>query len=178
MGIFGGEGRLIGDRYRLGIRLGRGGMGTVWRATDELLGRQVAVKELNVDDLAAEPEARVQRDRAMREARTVAQVKHPHVIVVHDVVEQDGRPWIVMELVEGPSLADRRLGRPRWRRGGRRRLPGERRGQRRRRRPGAPRTPAPPRRPPPTRGSRTGAARRARRTRRAAPRKAPGPRSP
>ncbi len=107
MGIFGGEGRLIGDRYRLEIRLGRGGMGTVWRATDELLGRHVAVKELNVDDLVAEPEARVQRDRAMREARTVAQVKHPHVIVVHDVVEQDGRPWIVMELVEGPSLADR-----------------------------------------------------------------------
>ncbi|WP_438486397.1 protein kinase domain-containing protein [Streptomyces sp. S186] len=107
MGIFGGEGRLIGDRYRLGIRLGRGGMGTVWRATDELLGRQVAVKELNLDDLVAEPEARVQRDRAMREARTVAQVKHPNVIVVHDVVEQDGRPWIVMELVAGPSLADR-----------------------------------------------------------------------
>ncbi|WP_039633625.1 serine/threonine-protein kinase [Streptomyces sp. 769] len=107
MGIFGGEGRLIGDRYRLGIRLGRGGMGTVWRATDELLGRQVAVKELHLDDMTAEPEARVQRDRAMREARTVAQVKHPNVIVVHDVVEQDGRPWIVMELVEGPSLADR-----------------------------------------------------------------------
>ncbi|GAA2663938.1 serine/threonine-protein kinase [Streptomyces lunalinharesii] len=107
MGIFGGEGRLIGARYRLDIRLGRGGMGTVWRATDELLGRHVAVKELHVDDLAAEPAARVQRDRAMREARTVAQVKHPHVIVVHDVVEQDGRPWIVMELVEGESLADR-----------------------------------------------------------------------
>ncbi|MFH8630220.1 serine/threonine-protein kinase [Streptomyces lydicus] len=107
MGIFGGEGRLIGDRYRLGIRLGRGGMGTVWRATDELLGRQVAVKELHLDEDAAGPEARVQRERAMREARTVAGIKHPHVIVVHDVVEQDGRPWIVMELVEGPSLADR-----------------------------------------------------------------------
>ncbi|WP_159048732.1 serine/threonine-protein kinase, partial [Streptomyces sp. NRRL F-4489] len=107
MGIFGGEGRLIGGRYRLGIRLGRGGMGTVWRATDEVLGRQVAVKELHLDDVAAEPEARVRRDRAMREARAVAQVKHPNVIVVHDVVEQDGRPWIVMELVEGPSLADR-----------------------------------------------------------------------
>ncbi|WP_077193267.1 serine/threonine-protein kinase [Streptomyces lydicus] len=107
MGIFGGEGRLIGDRYRLGIRLGRGGMGTVWRATDELLGRQVAVKELHLDEGAAGPEARVQRERAMREARTVAGIKHPHVIVVHDVVEQDGRPWIVMELVEGPSLADR-----------------------------------------------------------------------
>ncbi|MGW7487891.1 serine/threonine-protein kinase [Streptomyces sp. NPDC054786] len=107
MGIFGGEGRLIGGRYRLGIRLGRGGMGTVWRATDELLGRQVAVKELHFDDGTAESESRVQRERAMREARTVAGIKHPNVIVVHDVVEQDGRPWIVMELVEGPSLADR-----------------------------------------------------------------------
>ncbi|MFI9047871.1 serine/threonine-protein kinase [Streptomyces sp. NPDC053427] len=107
MGIFGGEGQLVGGRYRLDIRLGRGGMGTVWRATDELLGRQVAVKELHLDEATAEPEARVQRERAMREARTVAQVKHPNVIVVHDVVEQDGRPWIVMELVDGPSLADR-----------------------------------------------------------------------
>ncbi|MFJ9854160.1 protein kinase [Streptomyces sp. NPDC101150] len=107
MGIFGGEGQLVGGRYRLGIRLGRGGMGTVWRATDELLGRQVAVKELHLDADTADPEARVQRERAMREARTVAQVKHPNVIVVHDVVEQDGRPWIVMELVDGPSLADR-----------------------------------------------------------------------
>ncbi|MFG2491316.1 protein kinase [Streptomyces caniferus] len=111
MGIFGGEGRLIGGRYRLGTRLGRGGMGTVWRATDELLGRQVAVKELHVgegaDEGTAGSEPRVQRERAIREARTVAGIKHPNVIVVHDVVEQDGRPWIVMELVEGPSLADR-----------------------------------------------------------------------
>ncbi|MFI1308295.1 serine/threonine-protein kinase [Streptomyces sioyaensis] len=107
MGIVGGEGRLIGGRYRLEVRLGRGGMGTVWRAQDELLGRRVAVKELHVGEGPDEPEARVQRGRAMREARTVARIKHPNVVVVHDVVEQDGRPWIVMELVEGPSLADR-----------------------------------------------------------------------
>ncbi|WP_261801945.1 serine/threonine-protein kinase, partial [Streptomyces sp. ISID311] len=107
MGIVSGEGRLIGGRYRLEVRLGRGGMGTVWRAHDELLGRRVAVKELHVGAGPDAPEARVQRGRAMREARTVARIKHPNVIVVHDVVEQDGRPWIVMELVEGPSLADR-----------------------------------------------------------------------
>ncbi|MFF1343061.1 serine/threonine-protein kinase [Streptomyces sp. NPDC058290] len=75
-------------------------MGTVWRASDELLGRPVAVKELHVDGGA---DARA----ALREARTVAQVRHAHVVVVHDVVEHDGRPHIVMELVEGGSLADR-----------------------------------------------------------------------
>ncbi|MET9885694.1 serine/threonine-protein kinase [Streptomyces sp. NPDC006430] len=75
-------------------------MGTVWRATDELLGRAVAVKELHVDDGS-------NTTAALREARTVAQVKHPHVVVVHDVVEHDGRPHIVMELVDGCSLADR-----------------------------------------------------------------------
>ncbi|MCJ1681403.1 serine/threonine protein kinase [Streptomyces sp. APSN-46.1] len=75
-------------------------MGTVWRATDELLGRSVAVKELHVD-------GGTETTGALREARTVAQVKHPHVVVVHDVVEHDGRPYIVMELVDGGSLADR-----------------------------------------------------------------------
>ncbi|WP_328930483.1 protein kinase [Streptomyces sp. NBC_00190] len=75
-------------------------MGTVWRASDELLGRSVAVKELHVGD-------GTQSAGALREARTVAQIKHPHVVVVHDVVEQDGHPYIVMELVEGSSLADR-----------------------------------------------------------------------
>ncbi|MFF1479940.1 serine/threonine-protein kinase [Streptomyces sp. NPDC058301] len=75
-------------------------MGTVWRATDQLLGRQVAVKELHTDTGAP-------ATAALREARAVAQFKHPHVIVVHDVVEEDGRSYIVMELVEGGSLADR-----------------------------------------------------------------------
>ncbi|UUU39058.1 serine/threonine-protein kinase [Streptomyces sp. NBC_00162] len=75
-------------------------MGTVWEASDELLGRSVAVKELHVGD-------GTESAGALREARTVAQIKHPHVVVVHDVVEHDGRPCIVMELVEGRSLADR-----------------------------------------------------------------------
>ncbi|MFE7515570.1 serine/threonine-protein kinase [Streptomyces sp. NPDC057540] len=91
---------LIGGRYRLGERLGQGGMGVVRRATDELLGRQVAVKTLALDS-GADPAD------ALREARVVAQVRHPHVIVVHDVVEHEGRPALVMELVDGGSLADR-----------------------------------------------------------------------
>ncbi|WP_405586417.1 serine/threonine-protein kinase [Streptomyces sp. NBC_01190] len=97
----------IAGRYRISGRLGRGGMGTVWRATDELLRRQVAVKELHLPQAGlTEADAAKQRDRALREARGVARVRHPHVVVVYDVVEQDGRPWIVMELVDGRSLAD------------------------------------------------------------------------
>ncbi|MFG1808860.1 serine/threonine-protein kinase [Streptomyces sp. NPDC049040] len=91
--------RVVAGRYRITGRLGRGGMGTVWAATDELLHRQVAVKELH-------PDSGRQHDHALREARSVARIRHPHVVVVHDVVEQDGRPWIVMELVDGRSLAD------------------------------------------------------------------------
>ncbi|MER0246671.1 serine/threonine-protein kinase, partial [Streptomyces sp. HSW2009] len=102
----GGNARLIAGRYRLVGQLGRGGMGTVWRAQDELLGRQVAVKELHLVEGLSALDAQVQRERTLREARTVAQLKHPHVIVLHDVVEQDERPWIVMELVDGRSLAD------------------------------------------------------------------------
>ncbi|MDJ0340586.1 serine/threonine-protein kinase [Streptomyces sp. PH10-H1] len=96
----------IAGRYRITGRLGRGGMGTVWRATDELLDRQVAVKELHFSEGLSESDEQLYRDRALREARSVAQIRHPHVVVLHDVVEQDGRPWIVMELIDGRSLAD------------------------------------------------------------------------
>ncbi|MFI2643131.1 protein kinase [Streptomyces sp. NPDC018610] len=99
--------RVIAGRYRLEARLGRGGMGIVWRATDQLLARQVAVKELPFDEALSAEEARQQRDRTLREARAVAQLRHPHIIVVHDIVEQDERPFIVMELIDGGSLADR-----------------------------------------------------------------------
>ncbi|MGW6708016.1 protein kinase domain-containing protein [Streptomyces sp. NPDC054956] len=77
-------------------------MGTVWRAVDELLGRPVAVKELHLGE--GDPDGVAAG--ALREARAVAHVRHPHVVVVHDVVEHDGRPCIVMELVDGGSLAD------------------------------------------------------------------------
>ncbi|MGW0575561.1 serine/threonine-protein kinase [Streptomyces sp. NPDC002920] len=99
--------RVIAGRYRLEARLGRGGMGVVWRATDELLGRRVAVKELIQDDTLSAEEARGRRDRTLREARAVAQLRHPHIIVVHDVVEDGERPYIVMDLIDGGSLADR-----------------------------------------------------------------------
>lgn len=99
--------RVIAGRYRLEARLGRGGMGVVWRATDQLLGRQVAVKELVLDTSLSAEESRLQRERTLREARAIAQLRDPHIIVVHDVVEQDERPCIVMELIEGGSLAER-----------------------------------------------------------------------
>ncbi|MFH9010593.1 serine/threonine-protein kinase [Streptomyces sp. NPDC017943] len=111
MGTEGHNRRVIAGRYRLEEKLGRGGMGVVWRATDQLLGRGVAVKELPYDDTLSAAEARRQRDRTLREARAVAQLSHPHIIVVHDVVEDAERPYIVMELVEGGTLADRLAGR-------------------------------------------------------------------
>ncbi|MGW6904646.1 serine/threonine-protein kinase [Streptomyces sp. NPDC054940] len=107
MGTEGANFRVIAGRYRLEARLGRGGMGVVWRATDQLLGRRVAVKELPLDETLSAAEARRQRERTFREAQAVAQLSHPHVIVVHDVVEDDERPYIVMELIDGVSLADR-----------------------------------------------------------------------
>ncbi|MEV0177874.1 serine/threonine-protein kinase [Streptomyces sp. NPDC050625] len=107
MGTEGDDFRVIAGRYRLEARIGRGGMGVVWRATDQLLGRQVAVKELAQDDSLSDDDARHHRDRTLREARAVAQLRHSHIIVVHDVVEDDERPYIVMELIDGGSLADR-----------------------------------------------------------------------
>ncbi|MGP2435794.1 protein kinase domain-containing protein [Streptomyces sp. JW3] len=103
----GADGRVIAGRYRLLSRIGRGGMGVVWRATDELLGRQIAVKELPYDETLSVAEARQRRERTLREARAVAQLTHPHIVVVHDVVEEDERTYLVMELVDGGSLADR-----------------------------------------------------------------------
>ncbi|MFH8472896.1 serine/threonine-protein kinase [Streptomyces sp. NPDC018000] len=99
-------GRTIGGRYRLVERLGHGGMGTVWRACDETVRRDVAIKEpRNPDELS---EAQRQRffGRMLREARSVASVTHPNVVTLHDVVMDGERPWLVMELVRGRSLAD------------------------------------------------------------------------
>ncbi|MGI5424044.1 serine/threonine-protein kinase [Streptomyces sp. CA-179760] len=101
-----GAGRLLAGRYRVTGRLGRGGMGIVWKAVDEVLGREVAVKELRTYTDVAGPELAALRLRMQREARAAARVRHPGVIAVHDIAEVDGRPLIVMELVDGPSLDD------------------------------------------------------------------------
>ncbi|MFD8151083.1 protein kinase [Streptomyces sp. NPDC059720] len=101
-----GAGRLLAGRYRVTGRLGRGGMGVVWKAVDEVLGREVAVKELRTYTDVAGPELAALRLRMQREARAAARVRHPGVVAVHDIAEADGRPLIIMELVDGPSLDD------------------------------------------------------------------------
>ncbi|HET6858115.1 MAG TPA: serine/threonine-protein kinase [Streptomyces sp.] len=100
------EGRLLAGRYRLGEVLGRGGMGTVWRAVDETLGRTVAVKELRFPTSIDEEEKRRLITRTLREAKAIARIRNNGAVTVYDVVDEDDRPWIVMELIEGKSLAD------------------------------------------------------------------------
>ncbi|MGI5195422.1 serine/threonine-protein kinase [Streptomyces sp. CA-288835] len=99
-----GTGRLIAGRYRLLGKLGHGGMGTVWRAKDETVDREVAVKEPRVPDHLPERERANAFERMRREARAAARLDHPAVVNVHDVAVVDGQPWIVMELVHGRSL--------------------------------------------------------------------------
>ncbi|MFE7289798.1 serine/threonine-protein kinase [Streptomyces noursei] len=102
----GKEGRLLAGRYRLADVLGRGGMGTVWRAGDEVLGRTVAVKELRFPGGVEEDEKRRLITRTLREAKAIARIRNNGAVTVYDVVDEDDRPWIVMELVEGRSLAE------------------------------------------------------------------------
>ncbi|WP_210591515.1 serine/threonine-protein kinase [Streptomyces sp. GESEQ-35] len=101
-----GAGRLIGGRYRLLAKLGHGGMGTVWRAKDETVDREVAVKEPRIPDHLPDRERANAFERMRREARAAARLDHPSVVNVHDVAVVDGQPWIVMELVQGRSLGD------------------------------------------------------------------------
>ncbi|MBK6016000.1 serine/threonine-protein kinase [Streptomyces sp. MBT53] len=99
------DGRLVGGRYRLLERIGSGGMGTVWRAFDELVDREVAVKQPRLPGDPEDEEFRRAAHRLYREARAAARVDHPSAVAIHDVViEDDQLPWIVMELVRGESL--------------------------------------------------------------------------
>ena len=96
------ESQRIAGRYLVLRAIGRGGMGVVWLCRDEVLGREVAVKQIG--GLPGEPE--VETMRAMREARSAAALNHPNVVAVYDVVNHDGRPWLVMEYVDGRTLAE------------------------------------------------------------------------
>ncbi|MBB5935398.1 serine/threonine protein kinase [Streptomyces zagrosensis] len=99
-------GRVLGGRYRVTRQLGRGGMGVVCAAMDEVLGREVAVKVLRAFTDAGPEELADLRTRMRREARAAARIRHSGVITVHDVADENGLPVIVMELIDGPSLDD------------------------------------------------------------------------
>ena len=98
--------RVIGGRYAVVAELGRGGMGVVWRAHDQVMGRQVAVKELNLPTGLSDEDRRLFRDRLLREARTAGRLNHPGIVTVYDVVSEDDVDHIVMELVEARTLAE------------------------------------------------------------------------
>ncbi|MBB0232914.1 serine/threonine-protein kinase, partial [Streptomyces calidiresistens] len=100
------EARLLSGRYRLGDVVGRGGMGTVWHATDEILDRAVAVKELRLPHGVDDAERRRLVTRTHREAKAIAAIRSRGVVTIYDVVDDGSRPWIVMELIEGRSLAE------------------------------------------------------------------------
>ena len=99
------EQRLVAGRYRLLRPLGSGGMGTVWRAQDVVLGREVAVKEVTFPRGLSGEDREVLRERTRREARAAARLDHPSAVTVYDVVEEGGSPFLVMELVEARTLS-------------------------------------------------------------------------
>lgn len=98
--------RVVGGRYSLSDQLGRGGMGTVWRAVDGLLQREVAVKHVALPPGLDGPERAAVRDRVMREAQAAARLSHQTSVTVFDVLEDDGSVYIVMELVDCANLAE------------------------------------------------------------------------
>ena len=99
-------GIVIGGRYSLRTAIGHGGMGTVWRATDTILRRDVAVKEVILPPGMAPSDRDSMYQRTLREARAAAALSHPAVVQVYDVVTEAGRPWIIMELLQARSLAE------------------------------------------------------------------------
>lgn len=99
-----GAGHVVAGRYRLLDELGRGAMGIVWHGRDELLDRDVAIKQIVLAPMASATQARASYERTLREARTAARLSHPGVVTVFDVIEEDGSPWIVMELVRARPL--------------------------------------------------------------------------
>jgi eukaryotic-like serine/threonine-protein kinase len=97
--------RLIADRYALAVPIGQGGMGVVWRAQDTLLGREVAIKEVRLPPTIPDSERSSMRARVLREARAAARLNHPGVVTLYDVINEQGHAFIVMELINAPTLA-------------------------------------------------------------------------
>src|SRR6266536_2842665 len=98
------DGRRIAGRYELGVQLGEGGVGIVWRAEDTLLGRPVAIKEVELPPAVRDEQRAALRARVICEARAAARLSHPGAVTRFDVVQDSGQDYIVMELVEGPTL--------------------------------------------------------------------------
>src|SRR5215475_15526374 len=99
-----GPGCVVAGRYQLLDRIGQGSMGTVWRARDLVLTRDVAIKEVGLPGVMSDRDLAVLRGRTLREARVSARLTHPGVITIYDVIESAGIPWIVMELIAARSL--------------------------------------------------------------------------
>src|SRR5262249_26994285 len=97
--------RTVAGRYRLDRVLGRGAMGAVWEAEDTVLRRPVAVEEGILPQGLSPGERAVACERTLREARAIAKLAHPNVVTLFDMLDEDGRPWVVMELVPARSLA-------------------------------------------------------------------------
>jgi hypothetical protein len=99
-------GVVLADRYELSSEVGAGGMGVVWRGHDKLLRRDVAIKEVHLPAEIAGGDHAVMQARVLREARAAARLSHPAAVTVYDVVRQEGRAYIVMELIHAATLAD------------------------------------------------------------------------
>jgi eukaryotic-like serine/threonine-protein kinase len=98
--------RMIANRYAIQREIGRGGMGVVWLAEDQMIGRMVAVKELHLPDGVPSEERDIVEQRVLREARTAGRLNDPAIVTVYDVVQENGGTFIVMELLDAPTLAN------------------------------------------------------------------------
>ncbi|ALG12898.1 serine/threonine-protein kinase [Kibdelosporangium phytohabitans] len=98
--------RVVNGRYHIVREIGRGGMGVVWLAEDRTLGRKVAIKELHLPDGIDPQERHIFEERVLREARTAGRLNDPAIVTVYDVVQEHGNTFIVMELIEAPTLTD------------------------------------------------------------------------